>query len=145
MCFTNLEQYGGSKFCQTYRWVSAKKDVTPVRKQWSYVFLALTHQYITLNQVLVFLIVITTCLCYMHVSVWWNGLKYLWIDENLLLALMQRFWCELHDFSVHQNGIDKYHLWQTKIWINGLVSRTIRHRQMLSMTINSSMKLHHLP
>ena len=28
-----------------YRWVSAKKDVTPLLTHWSYVFLALTHRY----------------------------------------------------------------------------------------------------
>ena len=29
-----------------YRWVSAKKDATPLLTHWSYVFLALTHRYV---------------------------------------------------------------------------------------------------
>ena len=32
-----------------YRWLSAKKDVTPLLTHWSYVFLALSHQYKATN------------------------------------------------------------------------------------------------
>ena len=30
---------------ESYRWLSAKKDVTPLLTHWSYVFLALSHRY----------------------------------------------------------------------------------------------------
>ena len=38
-----LVQDGGLLHCKSMGWY--KKDVTPVRQQWSYVFLALTHQF----------------------------------------------------------------------------------------------------
>ena len=46
--------------CLPYRWVECKKDVTPLLKHWSYVFFALTHQYICMLYI-IFLIGLNPC------------------------------------------------------------------------------------